>query len=111
MRSFRVLTENGPLLVLTSMENTTEDILLKSLHGKGIDKFIAYEVPVEKVHEFYGVPFEIISADLERGKKLEKVLPEFVVRTSNIFPLPLLNEQLLQDYKQDRVFLPVEIRL
>jgi len=73
MRSFLVLTENGPLLVLTSMKNSTEDILLESLHGKGIDKFIAYEVPVEKVHEFYGVPFEIISADLERGKHLRVV--------------------------------------
>ncbi len=73
MRSFLVLTENRPLLVLTSMESTTEDILLESLHSKGIDKFIAYEVPVEKVHEFYGVPFEIITADLERGKNLRVV--------------------------------------
>ncbi len=73
MRSYLVLTENGPLLVLTSLENLTEDILLESLHSKGVDKFIAYEVPVEKVHEFYGAPFEIISADLERGKDLRVV--------------------------------------
>jgi len=73
MRSYLVLTENGPLLVLTSLENLKEEILLESLHSKGIDKFIAYEVPVAKVHEFYGVPFEIISADLERGKDLRVV--------------------------------------
>jgi hypothetical protein len=73
MKSYLVLTENGPLLVLTSMETNTEEKLLDSLHGKGIDKFIAYEVPVERVHEFYGVPFEIISADLERGKDLRVV--------------------------------------
>jgi hypothetical protein len=73
MRSYLVLTENGPLLVLTSMESITEEILLDSLHSKGIDKFIAYEVPIEKVHEFYGVPFEVISADLERGKDLRVV--------------------------------------
>ena len=73
MRSYLVLTENGPVLVLTSMESITEKVLLNSLHSKGIDKFIAYEVPVEKVHEFYGVPFEIISADLERGKDLRVV--------------------------------------
>jgi hypothetical protein len=73
MRSYLVLTENGPLLVLTSMASITEEFLLDSLHSKGIDKFIAYEVPVEKVHEFYGVPFEIISADLEKGKELRVV--------------------------------------
>jgi len=73
MRSYLVLTENGPLLVLTSMECITEEIFLDSLHSKGIDKFIAYEVPVDKVHEFYGVPFEIISADLEKGKDLRVV--------------------------------------
>lgn len=73
MRSYLVLTENGPLLVLTSSESITEETLLDSLHGKGIDKFIAYEVSVERVHEFYGVPFEIIAADLERGKDLRVV--------------------------------------
>jgi hypothetical protein len=68
MRSYLVLTENGPLLLLTSSTSITEEILLDSLHGKGIDKFIAYEVEVDKVREFYGVPFEIIAADLESGK-------------------------------------------
>ena len=73
MRSYLVLTENGPLLVLTSMASITEERLLDSLHHKGVDKFIAYEVPVDRVHEFYGVPFEIIAADLERGKDLRVV--------------------------------------
>jgi len=73
MRSYLVLTENGPLLVLTSRTSITEGILLDSLRGKGVDKFIAYEVPVEKVHEFYGMPFEIIAADLESGKELRVV--------------------------------------
>ena len=73
MRSYLVLTENGPLLVLTSRGGSTGEILFDSLHAKGIDKFIAYEVPVEKVHEFYGVPFEVISADLERGNDFRVV--------------------------------------
>ena len=73
MRSYLVLTERRPLLLLTSSTSITEEMLLDSLHGKGIDKFIAYEVPVEKVHEFYGVSFEIIAADLETGKHLRVV--------------------------------------
>jgi hypothetical protein len=73
MRSYLVLTENGPLLILTSTAQITEEKLLESLLNKGVDKFIAYEVPVERVHEFYGVPFEIIAADLESGKDLRVV--------------------------------------
>jgi hypothetical protein len=73
MRSYLVLTENGPLLVLTSSDSITGENLLASLHSKGIDKFIAYEVPVERVHEFYGVPFETIAEDLESGKALRVV--------------------------------------
>ena len=70
MRSYLVLTENGPLLVMTSRSRITEEALLESLHRKGIDKFIAYEVPVDRVHEFYGLPFEIIAADLDQGKEM-----------------------------------------
>jgi hypothetical protein len=70
MRSYLVLTENGPLLVMTSHSCVTEEALLASLRRKGIDKFIAYEVPVERLHEYYGLPFEIIAADIERGKDL-----------------------------------------
>jgi hypothetical protein len=73
MRSFLILAENGPLLVLTSMASITEERLIESLARKGIDKFIAYEVPVERVHEFYGVPFEVIASDLEHGKDLRVV--------------------------------------
>lgn len=70
MRSYLVLTENGPLLVMTSHSCITEEALLESLRRKGIDKFIAYEVPIDRLHEFYGLPFEVIAADIERGKNL-----------------------------------------
>lgn len=73
MRSYLILTEDGPLLVLTSAAKLTEETLIESLCDKGIDKFIAYEVPLERVHDFYGVPFEIIVADLESGKDLRVV--------------------------------------
>ena len=73
MRSFLFLTENGPLLAMTSSGNVTDVEFLDVLHGRGIDKFIAYEVPVERVHEFYGEPFEIIAADMESGADLRVV--------------------------------------
>ncbi len=66
MRSYLVLTENGPLLLLSSHSSVTDATLLESLRHRGIEKFIAYEVPVDRVHEFYGIPFEVIAADLEQ---------------------------------------------
>ncbi len=70
MRSFLILTENGPLLVMTSNSCITEGALLESMSLRGIDKFIAYEVPAEQLHNYYGVPFEVVAADLERGKQV-----------------------------------------
>jgi hypothetical protein len=68
MRSYLVLTETGPILTVTSCPSATDRRLRAALTRKGIDKFIAYEVPVDYVHRLYGVPFEVIAADLEQGK-------------------------------------------
>jgi len=70
VRSYLMLTGNGPLLVLTSRSSITEDALLESLHHKGIDKFIAYEVPIQRVKAVYGMPYEVIAADLAHTKGL-----------------------------------------
>jgi hypothetical protein len=70
MRSFLVLTENGPLLVMTSNSCITGEALLESLRRQGIEKFIAYEVPVDRLHEYYGLPFEVIADDIARGVNL-----------------------------------------
>ena len=70
MRSYLILTENGPLLVMTAHSTITEGSLLESMRLRGIEKFIAYEVPMERLHECYGVPFEVIAADLDRGKEM-----------------------------------------
>jgi hypothetical protein len=68
MRSYLVFTETGPILILTSCSSITEESMLDSLRHKGIDKFIAYEVPVDSVHRLYGVPFEVVASDIEHGK-------------------------------------------
>jgi len=70
MRSYLVLTGDGALLVMTSNSCITGEALSGSLRDKGVRKFIAYEVPVDRLHEYYGVPFEVIAADIERGQDL-----------------------------------------
>ena len=70
MRSFLLLTETGPLLLLTRCTSITEEGLLEHLDQRGIHKFIAFEVPVNRVHELYGVPFEVLAADIDRGRDM-----------------------------------------
>jgi len=69
MRSFLLLTETGPLLLLTRCTSVTEDRLVEHLNGRGIQKFIAFEVPVSKVHKLYGVPFEVVANDIDLGRE------------------------------------------
>jgi hypothetical protein len=70
MRSYLVFTETGPILILTSCADITETPLVNALRRRGIDKFIAYEVPVDAVHRLYGVPFEVVASDLAQGKDM-----------------------------------------
>ncbi|PWB69689.1 MAG: hypothetical protein C3F15_14790 [Holophagae bacterium] len=68
MRSYLIFTETGPILILTSCASVTEEPLLNWLRHKGVEKFIASEVPLASVHRLYGVPFEVVAGDIERGK-------------------------------------------
>lgn len=64
MRSFLIFTGSGPILILTTFPEVTDPRLVSKLRHKGIQKFIAYEVPLDRVRSLYGVPFEVITADL-----------------------------------------------
>ncbi len=70
MRSFLLLTETGPVLLLTKSTAITESHLIEHLEKRGIRKFISFEVPVSKVHKHYGVPFEVVAADIDHGRDL-----------------------------------------
>jgi hypothetical protein len=70
MRSFLLLTQTGPVLLLTKCSSITEAGLVDLLSGRGIEKFIAFEVPVSKVHNLYGVPFEVVAADIDHGRDM-----------------------------------------
>jgi len=64
MRAYLIFTGSGPILILTTFPGVTDERLVAKLRHKGIAKFIAYEVPVERTRRLYGVPFEVIAGDL-----------------------------------------------
>ena len=70
MRSYILFSGTGPILILTTYPELAAERLLEKLLHKGIVKFIAYEVPLERVQSIYGVPFEVIAADLERTEDI-----------------------------------------
>ncbi len=70
MRAFLVFTGTGPILVLTTYPGMDDARLVEKLGHKGIAKFIAYQVPLDKVREVYGIPFEVIAADLAAREDL-----------------------------------------
>ena len=63
MKSFLLMTGSGPLVILTSYSFIEDTTLLEALQLKGIDKFIAYEVPIELAMDRYGGHFTAVMND------------------------------------------------
>ena len=63
--SYLIFTGTGPILVLSTYPELTDDRLLRKLRYKGINKFIAYEVDSEAVRERYQQSFDSIIENLE----------------------------------------------
>ena len=70
MRAYILFCGTGPILILSTFSELTDEQLLEKLSHKGVVKFIAYEVPIERVRSIYGVPYEVIAADLEHSEDL-----------------------------------------
>jgi len=64
-RAYLVFTGSGPILVLATYPQLTDERLVSKLRYKGIDKFIAYEVDLEAVQDRYPASYENVARDLE----------------------------------------------
>ncbi|CAB5106448.1 hypothetical cytosolic protein [Olavius algarvensis associated proteobacterium Delta 3] len=70
MKAGIFFTGTGPILLLTSYKAFDDPNLVEKLNTKGIRKYIAYEVPKEKVKEKYGKQYNIILGDLKQSDDL-----------------------------------------
>jgi len=70
MKSGILFTGTGPILVLTNYDNFSDPGLVSKLATKGIKKYIAYEVPPEKVMAKYGQHYNVVLGDLKQGDDL-----------------------------------------
>ena len=70
MKTFLLMTGGGPLMILTTHGSIENSILLDKLLSKGIDKFIAHEVPIELARQRYGWHFNVVANDLHETDDL-----------------------------------------
>lgn len=64
MKAGIIITGTGPILILTSYRSFEDPNFVRKLSTKGIKKYIAYEIPVEKIEEKYKEQFTLIMQDL-----------------------------------------------
>lgn len=70
MKCFILFTGSGPVVILTSYSALTAPALLGKLNAKGIDKFLAFEVPVDLARERYGGHFHAVVGDVHQSDDL-----------------------------------------
>ena len=93
MKVALLFTGGGPLVILTSHESLTAPGLLEKLKAKGIDKFIAYELPLALAEERYGGHFRVVQRDLHESDDL-RVLDFNGDRAFRLFSLKEFGEPI-----------------
>ena len=70
MKAAVVFTGSGPILILTTYASFGGSDFIEKLEAKGLNKFIAYEVPVELAKKKYGQHFDVIMKDVKQDDDL-----------------------------------------
>jgi hypothetical protein len=70
MKAALMFTGSGPLVIVTSHGSLMDDGLLDKLRAKGIDKFVAYEIPLAIAEQRYGGHFRVVMRGLGESDDL-----------------------------------------
>jgi len=70
MKAYMLITGSGPIVILTSYDSVLDAVLVRKLAGKGIEKFIGYEIPIGLARERYGAHFALVQGDLRQTDDL-----------------------------------------
>jgi len=91
MKAFMLITGSGPLMILTSHTSIEDPRMLEKLRIKGIEKFLAYEVPYDLARQRYGGHFTVVANDLHESDDL-RVLDYNGERAFKLFSFEELGE-------------------
>ena len=67
MKAVLVFSGGGPLLILSSYASVDDPRFAAKLESKGLTKYIAYEVPIERCKDLYGYSYRDIVEELARA--------------------------------------------
>src|SRR3954453_13357455 len=70
MKAILLVTGSGPLLIVTSYASATDPKLVEGLRQKGIEKFIAFELPLAMVRQRYGGHFSVVGQGSSEGIRI-----------------------------------------
>ena len=70
MKAGIIFTGTGPILILTTYDALEDPKFVAKLEAKGIRKFIASELPIDKVKAKYGNHFNVVLGDLQQTDDL-----------------------------------------
>jgi hypothetical protein len=70
MKAGLIFTGTGPILILTTYESFKDPKLVAKLDAKGIRKFIACDLPLDKVKKKYGNHYKVVMGDLSQTDDL-----------------------------------------
>ncbi len=96
MKAIMLLTGSGPVVILTSHDSVTDPALLDKLKAKGIDRFFAYELPLDVAKTRYGGHFQMVLNDLHQTDDL-RVLDYNGERAFALFRLNELGAPVIYD--------------
>ncbi len=96
MKTAMLFTGSGPIVILTSHDSVTAPALLRKLEAKGIERFLAYEIPLELAKARYGGHFTTVVNDLHESDDL-RVLDYNGERAFALFRLDELKSPVLYE--------------
>ncbi len=96
MKAVMLFTGSGPIVILTSHDSVTAPALLGKLKAKGIERFFAYELPLDIAKARYGGHFQMVLNDLHEADDL-RVLDYNGERAFGLFRLDELGSPIICD--------------
>jgi hypothetical protein len=69
MKVVVVFTATGPILVITSYPSIDDPNFIRKLKEKGIEKFVSFEVDIERCRNVYGSKCYSVIEDLQSAHK------------------------------------------
>ena len=96
MKAMMLITGSGPLVILTSHDSVTDTVLLEKLRAKGVERFFAYEIPLDLAKIRYGGHFKTVLNDLHETDDL-RVLDYNGERAFGLFRLDELGPAIMHE--------------